>query len=239
MQSRYYDVKTNRFLNADEATYVGITKIIIDSNIFSYCYNTPINAVDYSGHLTILTCIIVGAIVGAVIGASFAAYSGYIGGKKGWELIWHVLKGGAIGAIAGAALGAAVYGVYYAAMAIGAKLTAGSCGTLGKVIYSSWQKAEQALRNAYNGISKSFDTPYGKRIIDSFSKNIAREAKYGYQGLSKFIQNEINKDAWLLNNGYIKSVEWHFYVSQITSKGGPSAPLLEELLKHGFKIIYH
>ena len=30
-----------------------------------------------------------------------------------------------------------------------------------------------------------------KRIVDSYSKNVIREAKYGYQSLSKFIQNEI------------------------------------------------
>ena len=239
LRSRYFDPRIDRFISSDEATCIGTTKMIVDCNIYAYCYNTPVNAVDYSGNLAFLTCLIVGAIAGAVIGASYAAYKGYIGGKTGWELAWHILKGGAIGAVAGAALGAAVYGVYYAAMAIGAKLTAGSCGTLGKVVYSSWQKAEQALRNAYKGISKTFNTPYGKRIVDSFSKKAAREAKYGYQGLSKFIQNEINKDAWLLKNGYVKSVEWHFYVSQITSKGGPSAPLLKELLRHGFKVIYH
>ena len=40
--------------------------------------------------------------------------------------------------------------------------------------------------------------------------NIAREVKYGYHGLSQFIQQEIAKDAWLLRNGYVKSIEWHF-----------------------------
>lgn len=49
-----------------------------------------------------------------------------------------------------------------------------------------------------------------KRIVDSYSKNVIREAKYGYQSLSKFIQNEINKDVWILNNTSVKSIEWHF-----------------------------
>ena len=239
LQSRYYNPVVGRFINADDAEYLGTCRKFVDSNLFAYCSNTPANAIDSSGNFGLLTCIVIGCIVGAVVGGGYAAYSAYIGGKRGYDLAWHVLKGGIIGAIAGAALGSAVYGVYYAAMAIGAKLTAGSCGVLGNVLYSSWQKAEQALRNAYNGFSKTFNTPYGKRIVDSFSRNIAREAKYGYQGLSQFIQNEINKDAWLLRHGYVKAVEWHFYVSQVTSKGGPSAPLLKELLAKGFKVIYH
>lgn len=189
--------------------------------------------------ITLTTCIIIGAIAGAIVGAGYGAYKGYIGGKRGWDLAWYALKGGVLGAAAGAALGAAVYGVHYAAMAIGAKLAAGSGGTLGTIIYSNWQKAEQALRYAFSGVSKVFNTPFGQRIVDCFSKNVAREAKYGYQGLSQFIQQEINKDAWLLNNGYIKSVEWHFYVSRVTGKGGPSGPLLKELLAKGFKVIYH
>lgn len=43
-----------------------------------------------------------------------------------------------------------------------------------------------------------------KRMVDSYSKNVIREAKYGYQSLSKFIQNEINKDVWILNNTSVK-----------------------------------
>ena len=76
-------------------------------------------------------------------------------------------------------------------------------------------------------------------MLDCFSNKTAREVKYGYQGLSQFIQQEINKDYYLLRNGFVNKVEWHFFRSQITSKGGPSAPLLNELLKKGFKVIYH
>ena len=50
----------------------------------------------------------------------------------------------------------------------------------------------------------------GKRIVDCFSKQVIRESKYGYQGLSQSIQTQINKGVWLLKNTDIKSIEWHF-----------------------------
>lgn len=78
-----------------------------------------------------------------------------------------------------------------------------------------------------------------KRIVDSYSKNVIREAKYGYQSLSKFIQNEINKDVWILNNTSVKSIEWHFYWSEVSQTGGPSGPLLKELTNRGIKVFFH
>lgn len=77
-----------------------------------------------------------------------------------------------------------------------------------------------------------------KRIVDSYSKNIIREAKYGYQSLSKFIQNEINKDVWILNNTSVKSIEWYFYWSKVSQTGGPSGPLLKELTNRGIKYFF-
>lgn len=78
-----------------------------------------------------------------------------------------------------------------------------------------------------------------KRITDSYSKNVIREAKYGYQSLSKFIQNEINKDVWILNNTSVKSIELHFYWSQASNSGGPSRPLRRALEEAGIKIVEH
>ena len=109
-----------------------------------------------------------------------------------------------LGGGAGALLG---WGVGSAASALGIKLAADSKGTLGKTLYSSWQSAENSLRTSYKGIKQTFKTPWGKRIVDSYSKKTIREAKYGYQGLSKSIQQQINKDVWLLKNTNIKKIE--------------------------------
>lgn len=63
------------------------------------------------------------------------------------------------------------------------------------------------------------------------------EAKYGYQSLSAFIKREIEKDKCLMRQGY--TVEWHFYRSQITGKGGPSKPLRAALEAACIRIIEH
>ena len=50
LQSRYYDPQISRFINADivlDAEYV------IGFNLFTYCRNSPINAIDESGCLTV------------------------------------------------------------------------------------------------------------------------------------------------------------------------------------------
>ena len=45
LQSRYYDSKTGRFINADSALYEGL----LGSNMYAYCENNPVMYVDYSG----------------------------------------------------------------------------------------------------------------------------------------------------------------------------------------------
>jgi RHS repeat-associated protein len=234
LQSRYYDPITSRMINADEPSMLLIDQVSpYQYNLFTYCNNNPVMFVDPDGHF-IFVCIIVGALVGAVAGGIYAAYKskqklGYVNGK--WVLGGAVIGGG-VGALAGWGVGAAL-------SALGITGASTASGTLGATVYGSWQQAEQQLRNAYGGISKTFSTPMGKRIVDCFSKQVIRESKYGYQGLSQSIQTQINKDVWLLKNTDIKSIEWHFYWSKVSGTGGPSGPLLKELYRQGIKVIFH
>lgn len=109
--------------------------------------------------------------------------------------------------------------------------------------YSSWQEAEKALRRTMNSVisvsERTISTAKGIRICDSLntSTKLVGEAKYGYQALSNFIKREIEKDKCLKRMGY--NVEWHFYISQVTGKGGPSAPLRKALESADIKIIEH
>jgi len=237
VSSRYYDPEIGRWISPEPNVYYGEfdeAAGLLGYNVYAYCANNPVMFKDETGESITLACVLIFGGIGLLAGGHFAAKASKakLGYVNGWWVLGGMVVGGGVGALLG-------WGVGSAATAIGAKLAAGSSGTLGKVIYSSWQSAEKALRTAYKGAKATFNTPWGKRIIDSYSKNVIREAKYGYQGLSKFIQQEINKDVWILKNTSVKSIEWHFYWSSVSNSGGPSGPLLKELARYGIKVIFH
>ena len=238
VSNRYYDPEVGRWISPEPNVYEGEfdeNAGLIGYNIYDYCANNPVIYKDETGKSITLACVLIFGGIGLLAGGHFAAKASKaeLGYVNGWWILGGMVVGGGVGALLG-------WGVGSAATVIGAKLAAGSGGTLGTVIYSSWQKAEQALRSAYNGVVKTFSTPWGNRIVDSYSSNkVIREAKYGYQSLSQFIQQEINKDAWLLENKIVKAVEWHFYWSNVSNSGGPSGSLLKELARRGIKVIFH
>ncbi|MBR3919860.1 MAG: RHS repeat-associated core domain-containing protein, partial [Clostridia bacterium] len=238
LNSRYYDPNTGRFINADSQFDDGAG--ILGNNLYAYCANNPITYKDETGKGIILACTLIGLGIGALIGGISAAVSskeqlGYV--DASW-VFGGAVYGGCVGAFFGFAMGTVAYSV-------SSVLLPKIIGSLGATLYSNWQVAEQSLRTSLNSVTSALErtliTPLGNRIVDAYNvkDKIIAEAKYGYQGLSQFIQSEIARDAWLLKEGGIKVVEWHFYVSQITGKGGASDPLLEALLKEGFKVIYH
>ena len=49
LQTRYYDTNTGRFINADN--YISTGNNIIGTNMFSYCFNNPVNLLDPSGEV--------------------------------------------------------------------------------------------------------------------------------------------------------------------------------------------
>jgi hypothetical protein len=104
----------------------------------------------------------------------------------------------------------------------------------------TWQEAENALRKEFSGTKKTFVLAGGNREVDCFSDDkVAREAKFGPQGLSEDrIQVELNKDIELLKSKAVKAVEWHFY-ENVKGEGGPSGPLRDALQKAGIRIVKH
>lgn len=69
---------------------------------------------------------------------------------------------------------------------------------------------------------------------------MAHESKVGYTSLTKkFIGKQIQKDAWLIDNGRIVESHWHFFRSPVTGKIGATKPLLKKLNRDGFKIKIH
>ena len=74
LQSRYYDAKICRFINADGQLN---TDHILGTNLFAYCYNNPVMYVDYSGNSPDWNLLLQGALLvgmGALaVAAAFAA----------------------------------------------------------------------------------------------------------------------------------------------------------------------
>ena len=50
LQSRYYDPEVGRFVNGDEATYLGVSGNVLGYNLFSYCENNAVNHRDLLGN---------------------------------------------------------------------------------------------------------------------------------------------------------------------------------------------
>ena len=50
LNSRYYDAKLHRFINADDISYLGANGDLQGFNLYAYCSNNPVMYVDYFGH---------------------------------------------------------------------------------------------------------------------------------------------------------------------------------------------
>ena len=71
LQSRYYNPETGRFINADSGIS-GVGGELIGNNMFSYCFNNPVNKIDSSGNWPKLSTILTGIAVVAVAVAAVA-----------------------------------------------------------------------------------------------------------------------------------------------------------------------
>ena len=72
LRARYYDPETSRFMTKD--TYLGETNDPLSRHLYTYTHNNPINLVDPSGHIALLTVL---AIAGAAITAAVGGYTIY------------------------------------------------------------------------------------------------------------------------------------------------------------------
>ncbi len=89
-----------------------------------------------------------------------------------------------------------------------------------------------------------FETGIGKgaqrfRYVDQLADGLANESKVGYTKLGDFQAKQIAKDAWLINNGKVDGVTWHFFRSAETGQIGASPELLQALEQNGIKYVIH
>ena len=105
LQSRYYDPFVGRFINGDEAS---ILKFLIGNsvtnNIFTYCFNSPIEDTDESG--TLAARVIISAAIGGVTSAILEIILQLIQGIKLKALKWgSIITEFLNGALTGALIG--------------------------------------------------------------------------------------------------------------------------------------
>ncbi|MBQ1989079.1 MAG: RHS repeat-associated core domain-containing protein, partial [Clostridia bacterium] len=97
LQSRYYDPRGGRFLNADMPEFGMVEQGALAHNLFAYCGNEPVGKVDSNGHTPIQAVFAaIGGIAGWYFGDYIAKKMGYKSGWKYWAIRTGVIVGGAV-----------------------------------------------------------------------------------------------------------------------------------------------
>lgn len=108
--------------------------------------------------------------------------------------------------------------------------------------FSSHDPAAQYLRELVQGHVSERSTPYGVRKMDAMTSSGTLHQAYltfrinGKGGL----RDQMQKDAYLLEQGEVEAVVWHFFRRTGTSgKVGPSDSFIQELEQHGITVVIH
>ena len=189
LQSRYYDAKICRFVNADTTDILdGGNDHMLENNLFAYCFNNPVNMTDTDGDWPKwATKILVGAAVIAACAVVTVATGGAGAGVAGF-IAAGALKGAVIGAATGAAIGAGTGAIKH-------RVTTGSwkgagmaaleggadgfmTGAITGAITGGFQRGAQVLKaskawnsGTYNSGLKSMGDHYQRKVVQQgFSK---------------------------------------------------------------------
>ncbi len=141
LQTRYYDPETGRFVSQDSLEYAD-PETINGLNLYAYCLNNPVVAIDPTGTFAItafVISLIIGIVLGAAIGGTVSGVKAYNEGRRGLELFASIaggaLVGGAMGAVLviGGAAGLAATGVTVAGFGLSAAGALGLSVAIGSV----------------------------------------------------------------------------------------------------------
>ena len=205
LNSRYYDAKVCRFVNADDASNLGVEdEEVLSFNLFAYCMNNPINRIDADGDWSLPNWAKV--VIGAVATVAAVAVTVATGGAAA-----PVLVGVAVSTIGGAATGAIKHRVTTGSWTGAGKaalngaadgfMTGGLCALGGSVIGG----AARTIKNARSGIT------IGK--VGQFDRVAEIANVRHYSGLKEFgvIEKTLGKKAaetvgWWQNKCVVKGV---------------------------------
>jgi len=171
LQSRYYNPEWGRFINAD--SQINVKSGALGINLFSYCGNNPVNAVDPNGNSAVAICVFIGisTLVGAAIGAFTAACTD-------GDIVESMIEGAITGAIAATAtvfvpqLVAVMLPAATTATvtAVSTALTFGTSAVGGFLVDVATQAVGQVVRN---GLNSEIDIQLGRACKTAFMTGIA------------------------------------------------------------------
>ena len=223
LQSRYYNPEIGRFINADEPEILLADDVsLLQSNLYAYCWNNPVNMADDAGYLPWL---IAAAVSGAVFDTVFYVIGSALTGK---EITWAgVGKAALQGAITGVAFGAVGKAVKAVAKAVKtakavkvAKYTTGTANQIGKI----GEKISGIVKN-----NTKFFVNGRYRIPDGITKKFVQEVK-NVKSLSLTSQL---KDSIQLAHNMGKRLQ--LFIRPDTYL---SAPLKQAINEYGIKVTY-
>lgn len=164
LRARYYDSSQGRFTAKD--TYLGEIEYPLSRNLYTYCYNNPLNYTDPSGHFGILAAMGIGAAIGAVVSGGINIYTQHKNGtlnKKDfqWGSFWTSVGigaaagavGGLVGGVAGLATSAAIGALGGSTTSIAAGISIGVAGSISGGM--AYRYTDTKLGNAINGTNNN------------------------------------------------------------------------------------
>ena len=194
-QSRYYDPEVGRFISAD-GELSGVGGDILGYNLFSYCFNNPVNMSDPSGNWPSWATKLIAAVAVVAAVAIVAAVTVLTAGAGSAAAVI------AVGALKGAATG----------LATGAIIGAGTAAVNHRVSTGSWEGAGEAALNgmadgALSGAVTGAITGAANGVIKVAQAAKAWDCgtfKSGYQSMNYHYKEHVIKEGLTKGNNVLK-----------------------------------
>ena len=198
LNSRYYDPRTGRFINADEIEYLG-ADAEFSCNLYAYCANNPVMLTDEAGCLPSWANKLIAAVAVVAVVAAVAAITVATAGAGTAAAVI------AVGAAKGAAIG----------MATGAAIGAGTGAIKHRVQTGSWEGAGSAALNGMGDGALSGAITGAITGAVSGALRVAQAArawdsgtfKSGYQSMKYHYNKHVISEGLTKGNSIIKYTE--------------------------------